>query len=298
MLVVSIEKIQSEDVNKNLPLYCEYPNGDVTYMYCQSTGINTYTVLKQLQELKEQERLRVTHFKLYKVDMLAMRTKALAMFPNLKKLELNLAGSHSCVSDALQGLPKLEHLYFNPGLGGAYHLDGLFDNLNLNYVKFGELFNGVKDLTLIFNSLRKYKLEYFETKSWRMPWANLTEWFQGEYMKTLILNSLNKLFETYANPIDDKDYFREFTNLETLSLPSNRITNIVNGAFRFCKKLKSINLSRNWLRQITPGMFEGLDALMTLDLSRNIFRHLIFHVTFSQLLRWRILGMRGAVNDC
>ncbi|XP_064643808.1 leucine-rich repeat and fibronectin type-III domain-containing protein 4-like [Lineus longissimus] len=102
-----------------------------------------------------------------------------------------------------------------------------------------------------------------------MPWANLNRWFQGESLKILILTKLNSLFDLYAKPIDNPDHFKSFTNLETLVLSQNRISQIADGAFRFQSKLKTLNLRKNWLRKINPGTFQGLDQLTTLDLSYN-----------------------------
>jgi hypothetical protein len=114
-------------------------------------------------------------------------------------------------------------------------------------------------------------LEYFETKRWRIPWANLTGWLHGDHLKTLILQDLNHLFDTFAQPLDRNDYFKTFPHLESLDLQKNKIDKVVDGAFSYQTKLKHLNLKKNWLRKITPGMFAGLDQLTTLDLSSNFF---------------------------
>ncbi|XP_064621874.1 uncharacterized protein LOC135484396 [Lineus longissimus] len=270
LLMVSVAKIHCEDVNKNLPLYCRYVQDDVTHMLCINTGVEVYNVLKQLQELGEEERSRVTWFQLKRIDMPALRARAFAMFPNLKKLEVTSGRTYACSSEAFQGIPQLETLNFNVGTGTTYQLDGLFDNLNLTSAKFGIDFYANDDLTQVMKGLKNYKFESIDISYWRMSWADLSNWLQGDHLKSLTLNTLNYLFDLSEKPIDKKEYFKMYTHLESLSLKSNRITFIVDGAFSFSKKLKSINLYGNWLHRITPGMFEGLDELTALDLSRNL----------------------------
>ncbi len=251
-------KFESSDRN-HPPNYLDWsppPNLEkLTIVYCD-IQLNTLTHLKNLNFLH-----------LDKVKYLGLSdSKAFLDFENLKHLDF---GRTTLVFDCIdssslhmgpKSLEVLNMKHVSCSNGQHQQPKIFFENMpNLKQLD-------VRDLVIDLVSLKK--LSWLEDL--RLDVVKCAKFYDEQELIRILGNfsKLKKLFVQGQSRVN-RDLFKQFPNLESLTLWWGKLRDIQSGSFDSLTNLTALDLSRNKLENLHVDLFKSLTKLVSLDLSIN-----------------------------
>jgi Leucine-rich repeat (LRR) protein len=216
--------------------------------------LNTLTHLKKLNFLR-----------LDNIQALGLSdSKAFLDFANLKHLVL---GSTRFVFDCINS----SSVHMGPKSLEVLNME-VKCYINEQQAKiFFENLPNLKILNVIVKSLEQLDLVSFKKLSWLEDLGLFVQQYSDEQELIRILGNFSKLKKlSVRGPSSvDRDFFKQFQNLESLNFLYGNLRDIQSGSFDSLTNLTVLNLRNNSLEQLDEDLFKSMNKLVSLNLSWN-----------------------------
>ncbi|XP_050725480.1 relaxin receptor 2-like [Eriocheir sinensis] len=195
-----------------------------------------------------------------------------------------LLGNNSIVltADALQPYRRLTQIFLDhneiavlpPGVFRGLPLDKVFLSYNLLQDSAAAL-DGLRSLSspqylhLSYNRIADIDLVLDLVPGVRSLWINHNRVTMRSRKVSANARDVTELWIEGNRVMLSRGAFRGFTNLETLFLRHNKITDVEDRAFETLTKLKDLELNFNLIRHLRADSFVGLHSLASLNLDNN-----------------------------
>jgi Leucine-rich repeat (LRR) protein len=252
-----LESNHDIEYDLNMPNYLDWsppPNLEKLTIVYFNIKLNTLTHLKNLNFLH-----------LDKVKYLGLSdSKAFLDFANLKHLDFGRTTGvfdYNTSSSLHMGTKSLEVL--NMGYircSNGQQLKIFFENMP-----------NLKQLQVVVESLERIDLVSLKKLSWLEDLGLGVQQYSDEQELIRILGNFSKLKKLSFNGLSsvDRDFLKQFPNLESLTLWGRNLRDIQSGSFDSLTNLTVLNLKNNNLEQLDVDLFKSLTKLVSLNLSWN-----------------------------
>ncbi len=129
----------------------------------------------------------------------------------------------------------------------------------------------LKQLQVEVESLEKIDLVSSKKLSWLEDLSLYVKQSNDERELIGVLGNFSKLKKLSFNGLSsvDRDFFKQFPNLESLTLRRGNLRDIQSGSFDSLTNLTALDLRGNNLEQLNVDLFKSLTKLVSLNLSWN-----------------------------
>jgi Leucine-rich repeat (LRR) protein len=214
-------------------------------------------------------------------------SKAFLGFANLKHLDL---GDTHLVFDCIDS----SSLHMGPKSLEVLNMGRICCSNGQQPKIFLENMPNLKKLKVVVKSLDKIDLVSLKKLSWLEDLRINVEECNDERELIGVLGNFSKLKKLFVQRLSrvDRDFIKQFPNLESLSLSRGKLLDIQSGSFDSLTNLTALDLSRCKLELLDVDLFKSLNKLVSLDLCGNPLKR-ISSKLFANLAALNELNLYG-----